>query len=57
MLLYMLCNKKKDDFIFCDYCFYPICDYNPYIFVIHGLGKYNGKKMCINCLSKIIKCK
>ena len=57
MLLYMLCNKKKDDFIFCDYCFYPICEYNPYIFVIHGLGKYNGKKMCINCLSKLIKSK
>lgn len=34
----------------CNFCNQSITDRNPYIYSIEGLGKYDGYKICNNCL-------
>ncbi len=53
MLLIMkmcLFFKNNDVYQSCSFCHAEIDEDSPYIFKVVGLGKYNDKYICIDCL-------
>ena len=48
--------KKEIEYEFCSFCDNLIDEENPYFFKVIGLGKYNNKYICIDCiLDKLLK--
>ena len=48
--------RKKEKYQSCSFCGGNINENNPYIFKIIGLGRYNYKYICTDCLlDKLIK--
>ncbi len=54
MCLFKFDNNKKYEI--CYFCKNSIDECNPYLFKIVGLGKYDNKYICIDCIiDKLIK--
>ena len=53
----MFSNLKKKNIysLECNFCESKINNNNPYIFHVYGLGKYNQKYICQNCLISKLK--